>query len=433
MSRSPSRRILATMVLVLVWCRGVGAVADLARFPQDLTVYSRTVDLAMSPQEQQQRYQLYRERFFAPWNRTEPSMSAQDFADLLPPEPRGWAENLNPWSQERWDQVRAQARIDDYPSLSLRAVTVKTSTLRGAPTASPRFGDPRQPGQGWPFDLWVQTRLLPGMPLLITHRSLNDAWYFVESPLASGWIEAQDLALVDDDLCRSWQSLPLAVVRRDGVSLRDQEGRFLALAHLGTVLPLEDRDLFNVTLLAPVADGSGQVQLRPVTLDCRNADAMPLELTSRNLARAGNVMMGQPYSWGGNGENRDCSLMLHDLFSLFGLWLPRNSRWQSRSGDFRDLSDLKPQAKERAILAEGKPFLTLIWMPGHIGLYLGSWGGRAVMFHDFWGVRTLREGQEDRLVVGQVAVTSLTVGAEVPDAASPWGLLERIGGITLLN
>ncbi len=408
--------------------------ADLNRLPQDLTVYSHGVKLSITWEEQRERSREYERKFFAPWNRLEPSLSPQNFGDLLPSKARGWAENLNPWTQEHWDKVRAQARIEDYPSLSRRAVTVKTSTLRGAPTDSPRFGDPSQAGQGWPFDLWIHSRILPGTPVLITHSSLDGAWSFVESPLASGWLPAQDLAEVSDELGKLWQSLPLAAILKDGTALRDRDyqGRFIALTHLGTLLPIEKKGLFDLTLLVPARDEFGQAKLIRAVVEQGTAAPMPLELTARNLARIGNSIMGQPYSWGGRGENRDCSLMLHDLFTPFGVWLPRNSRWQSRSGDFLDLSGLSPQEKERAILELGEPFMTLICMPGHIGLYLGDWNGRALMFHDFWGIRTLRDGQEGRFVVGQVAVTSLTVGAEVP-YASPWGLLERIGAITLLR
>ena len=40
------------------------------------------------------------------------------------------------------------------------------------------------------------------------------------------------------------------------------------------------------------------------------------------------------------------------------------------------------------ILEQGMPFLTLIWMKGHIMLYIGNEHGRALVFHEFWGIKT---------------------------------------------
>ena len=99
---------------------------------------------------------------------------------------------------------------------------------------------------------------------------------------------------------------------------------------------------------------------------------MPLPLTARAVAGLADAMTGQLYGWGGMFENRDCSSTLRDLFLPFGFWLPRNSVQQARQGgQFISLNGLTPDAKLETIRTRGVPFASLVWLPGHIGLYLG--------------------------------------------------------------
>ena len=86
------------------------------------------------------------------------------------------------------------------------------------------------------------------------------------------------------------------------------------------------------------------------------------------------------------------------------------------------------------ILERGIPFLTLIWAKGHIMLYMGSRHGRALVFHNLWGIKT-RDlwGREGRQVVGHAAITTLHPGAELPNRQLPDDdLLNRLEGMTLL-
>jgi len=130
-------------------------------------------------------------------------------------------------------------------------------------------------------------------------------------------------------------------------------------------------------------------------------------------------MLGQLYGWGGLYENRDCSATLRDLFAPFGIWLPRNSADQAKGGGtFHDLAALDPEAKRDRLLQQGVPFYTLVWLKGHIGLYLGSdpASGEPLLLHNLWGVRTTSwSGRQGRALVGRLAITSLHPGEERSD------------------
>jgi hypothetical protein len=127
--------------------------------------------------------------------------------------------------------------------------------------------------------------------------------------------------------------------------------------------------------------------------------------------------------------------MTKDLFAPFGLWLPRHSADQAKEGGtFIDLQQLSPKEKERMILKQGIPYLTLIWRRGHIMLYIGSYRGSILVFHNMWGARTKDFlGRETKKIVGHAAITTLHPGIEFSDGDNPgMGYLDGILGMTLL-
>ena len=218
------------------------------------------------------------------------------------------------------------------------------------------------------------------------------------------------------------------------------------MAHVGTLLPLQGADVLyparsldgralvhkaslqNLSLSPAVAGNTPATQSSMA--QGKSIQPYPVPLTAAALARVGNVMMGQPYGWGGYLDNRDCSALMLDIFTPFGLWLPRNSGQQAKAGKVVSLAKLDASAKKALIRETGKPFTTLLWLPGHIVLYIGEYQGEPAIYHDIWGVRVQDEtGATSRGVIGKVAITSLSPGAELPLISSPASLLDRTGAM----
>jgi hypothetical protein len=124
-----------------------------------------------------------------------------------------------------------------------------------------------------------------------------------------------------------------------------------------------------------------------------------------------------------------------DLFAPFGVWLPRNSGQQAkRTGVFLSLRDLSPEEKEKTIIRQGIPYFTLLWLKGHIMLYIGHQDGRALVFHNFWKVKTIdAQGKEGRIIIGRAAITTLRPGQELrPGGKDSGDTLPAILGMTIL-
>lgn len=425
---------------------------DLEQVPQDTLFFAAKAEQAglpalLTPEAQAELAAGAAARFFSPWSGLVPRDRPERLLPAsygLSPE-RLFAENLRPVPRERWEELLRNSDLDSYPNRALPAITVRACSLRLLPSRTPYFFDPAGPGEGYPFDALQNSSLALGTPVFITHISLDKAWTWVEAPYAGGWTETEGLALAGDAFRARWLGLPMAAVLGENMPLRLHPAaafgpepplpappRFVSI---GAVLPYaEYAGAFGplaqeeVPLYFPERGEGAYARIRQGRLPASGLAPWPRPLTRENLAGLAARMLGQPYGWGGYAGNRDCSAALRDLFLPFGLWLPRNSRAQAALGRVVDLSGLGPGDKERVILEQGRPFGSLVSQPGHIALYLGEYQGRAVIFHNIWGLRVKRPGSDiaGRAVIGKAVLTSLSPGQERPDIFSPNSLLDSL-------
>lgn len=393
-------------------------------------------DPLLGPGEQILLHERALERFFAPWGLARTSIPAQEafWGTAAYGSKQGYAENLQPYPRERWEQLVAQQNMAAYPSLAAPAIVTRNTALRVLPSHRPFFLDPSLPGEGFPFDYFQNSALWLGTPVFISHASLDRSWVFVETAFTSGWMRHEDLAMADEPFRTEYRSRVMAAVLTDDTSLLGG-GRHLGQAHIGAIFPLHSRAGQDLVVKVPLRDASGMAQTGLAHLGPRQASLMPLPLTSRTVASLADAMAGQLYGWGGLYENRDCSSTLRDLYLPFGIWLPRNSSQQARQGEqLIDLEGMDAERKLATIRGLGKPFLSLIWMPGHIGLFLGTdLRGEPLMLHNIWGVRTvLPDGGAGRAVIGRLVISTLRPGEDRPDVR--WGaFLDRIRGLAVLG
>jgi len=376
------------------------------------------------------------ERFFAPWQMTRASLTPDKafWGVTAFGSKQGYAENLQPYPRDRWDRIVALQNTAFYPSRGFKAIIVRNTALRILPSQRPFFLDPAKPGEGFPFDYFQNSALWLGTPVFVTHVSSDQAWYFIETSFSYGWVRSEDVALADADFCAEYQKRVMVALLMDDTPLIG-DGLFLGQTHIGAIFPLHSRLGQNVTVKVPVRGPSGKAQVGLAELSSLQASLMPLPLTSREVAGLADAMSGQLYGWGGMFENRDCSSTLRDLFLPFGIWLPRNSAQQARQGGrLVALEALDVDAKLTAIRVQGVPFASFLWLPGHIGLYLGTDGrGEPLMLHNLWGVRTmLPDGGEGRAVVGRLVISTLRPGEERGDVRRG-AFLERVSGLTVLD
>ena len=415
------------------------AVRDVEDMPQDPAYYAAQYPglALMAPAEQADRDRLFDQRYFAPWDMTASTLSPEDaFWGVAAYGTRqGFGENMLPRPPAFMEELIKRMDRGRFPSLAWPGIALRNAAMRVMPTDKPFFLDFREAGEGFPFDYFQNSALWAGTPLFISHVSTDGAWYFVETGFASGWVHAEDVAVADQAFRLAFRTDACAALVGDGVAVRDLGGRYRFTAHVGAVFPLVSESSAGLVVNIPVADGNGRAAVAQAVLAPDQAARKPLPCTVEAVARVARGLAGQTYGWGGLFEDRDCSAMLRDLFTPFGIWLPRNSTGQGATGRVVSLEGLAPADKERAILAQGVPFATLLWLRGHIMLYLGEYQGRAAAFHNIWGLRTRdAQGNEGRNIIGRAVITSLSPGLEIqtldPEAGD---LLARIRAMAILG
>jgi hypothetical protein len=388
----------------------------------------------VSPSEQAEAAADQKQALYRPWRMTGPSVWVRQSLGKnfsLRPD-KAYTDNKRPFPDSVWNTLVANSNKDSYGAKSGPAIAVRHTDLRAMPGAMRYYLRPDLPGEGYPFDYFQHSSIPVGTPLYICNVSGDGLWLLVESPLTAGWVPAADAARVDEEFMERWQRLPLASLVREPVVL----GRTRGI--IGTLLPLASppRPGFghSFTVFVPGRAASGNAAIEQAVLAPGEAVAVPLQLTPAAVARIGNEMMGQAYAWGGLDGKRDCSALTRDLMTPFGIFLPRNSARQARTGSTILLTGRTNAEKEAAILREASPFRSLISLPGHIGLYLGSYKGKAMLFHNMWGLRTrdASGGCDNRAVVGKAVVTTLRPGVERPDLCSPGSFLDRIERVAVL-
>lgn len=428
-----------TLAGALAACAGPAQpIADLRDIPQDPAALLAGADESaclLRPAYQAAQDAEFDRRYFACWQRAAPAEDRAAMAALARPmlaQP-GVGENLQPRPLAWYQALLAQADLARHPSLDWRGVTTMACDLRVLPTARSDFAG-GEPGSGFPFDRLQQTSLPAGLPVRVWHQSRNGAWLLVETPLAAGWLPVGAVAQAGAEFRARWQSGPYLAVTQDDALLRDAQGRALFTANLGAIFPLLGSTAGHWRVLAPMA-ANGRARAVEARLVRATGAAKPLPLTLGNLTRLARGLMGQAYGWGGLFGDRDCSALTRDLLAPFGLWLPRNSADQARAGAAQvDLAGLGDADKERLIQERGAPYLTLLYMPGHVMLYIGSPQGRPLALHSIWGLKTSGPWcGEGRALIGRTVITSLTPGVERPDLARPQGLLlHRLQTMVLL-
>jgi cell wall-associated NlpC family hydrolase len=381
--------------------------------------------------------QSYLEHYFSPWKNPALMYQPQSLLALEKDtiheftDNPGWGENKQPHAVSWVKNIVQNMDINAYPNFSREAITTQVTHLRALPTSEPAFHSSQKAGEGYPFDR-ISVSLVPAnLPLKVVQLSKDRAWAFVLTPYnAAGWIPYHTFAWVDKTFMQRWESGHYVAITQDKTPFYSEDN-FLFFARLGSIYPLISEDAKQYRLLAATMDPQHRAVLQEVSLFKTQGVDLPMPLTVQNLGRLANLLMGQPYDWGGYYGYHDCSSTLMDLFAPFGIWLPRNSSDQVHTGEFISLSHLDLEAKKAYIEKHAAPFLTILWAPGHVALYLDKKNAQSYMYQTMWGLSTHHWFEGDgRLVVGKTVITPLNFGEDFYFTSSSF--FARIQGMMLI-
>ena len=285
------------------------------------------------------------------------------------------------------------------------------------------------------FDRLQNSALDIGTPIAIYHVTADGEWFYGVSPISSGWVEAEKVAICSlMDLTGHMCSSPFAVVTsaKADIFLDPALRNYHTRTRMGARFPLkvgEGQAAVEILIPSRLKDGSCKF----ISAFVRKSDVHKgyLPYTPRNVILQSFKLLNAPYGWGGMYGEQDCSRFIQEVFAPMGIMLPRNSTLQSKVGTpVAFFNDGDSEQDKIAILSDRiLSGASTLWMEGHIMLFLGVVDGCPYAIHEIWGYSQPYWLGERVRIVNRAVVTNLRLG----EGSLAGSLLERLKTIRVVD
>ncbi len=399
-------------------------IKDTMEIPQDTTEFSKKI-VPMSEEEQLEYDRQYNQKFFEPWDLGMVMLSQGEKRwQFKYAKDKTYHLDRTRISKSWYKKEIENSNFENSDSVSKPAITIKHTDLKLYPTSEGIYYDPKRTGEGFPFDYNQNSSIHINTPIVVSHYSLDKKWVYAQTSFASGWIRVEDIAFVTEEFQSKFRNDDYSITVKDNLNISDDNG-FISLVKIGSIFPIDPK---TKKYLLAKKDENGSAYLSKVTVNDIDIIAhKPIKFNSYNLAYISKQLVGEPYGWGGGYQTRDCSALTKDFFAPFGIYLSRNSRQQANNGNqFISIKGMDIKRKQKTILADAKPFRSLLFVPGHIMLYLGERKGEPIILHNYWGVR-LKNGTKK--VLARAIISSTKPGKELPNIKKRSMLINTLTGI----
>lgn len=320
-------------------------------------------------------------------------------------------------------ELDASAQRDSIPAeADVRwGLVVQRASMRSYPTQQRMFSHP----QDTDLDRLQETAVFPGERVLLLHESADGQWWFALNYHYAAWLPKSAVAVGDKSEIESWLNRgPRLVV--SGAQVRtnynpvDPRTSELVL-EMGVSLPLlSARELGHEVngqnpyashiVDLPVREADGSLAFAPALI-ARSRDVHLGHLPYRPslVLRQAFKFLGERYGWGHDYNGRDCTGFVGEIYKSFGLLMPRNSGQQGQSEfaptRFIEGGDMSTRKRALASLRVGD----LIYIPGHVMMYIGHVNGEPYVIHDVTGLNYFDSGENFYSgTLSGVSVTPLT-------------------------
>jgi len=380
---------------------------DMQTIPQDPSFYAKEVT-AMPLKKQLKYNRDYNLKYFYPWNLHNVKRTKMHF---------GWEIKMSikrPLYNIQGKRISAKrikewidnANIQNLDSIDVPAIAIKHTNLRALPTYS-SFYITKKGQYLFDFNYNQNSAVYPNTPLFISHFSQDRKWAYVIAPYSFGWVDTASIAIATKNFIKEFKTKDYGVAIKDNSQILE-DGSSYTLVKLGTIFPIKD----NRYLIA-TKNKDGYAKIAPLDINDTNLIAKkPFRFNAQNVAKIAKEFVGEPYGWGGGFYCRDCSATTRDFFGVFGIFLSRNSASQAREGKRVRIPRGSYSKRKKFILKHAKAFRSLMYVPGHIVLYLGKYKNEPVIMHTYWGVR---KKDFSKIITARTIITTLEAGKERKD------------------
>ncbi len=403
-------------------------IKDLKTYKQDISTYVKKTTI-FDKNLQKQVNKNFNKIYFSPWKQEKLRASKKSSMwGFVYAKKIVYGDNYKRIKKSWFRKHINNSNFKKFNSISKKAIVLKNADLRVFPSSSKIFYNPKKTAEGFPFDYNQNSGIKINTPIIVSHYSKDKAWVFVESSFATGWLRVQDMAFISNKNINILINLPLYIAVKDNFPIY-YKNDFIEYIKLSTVFSKNN----NLYYLAK-KDKNNMAILLGIDIKNTNLEKKPLSFNKKNIIKVINELIEEPYGWGELLKHRDCSALTRDYASIFGIYLPRNSRAQAKAGKSYNIKNLNNKDKKEFIIKNAKPFLSLLYLRGHIMLYIGKEEGEPLVFHNMWGIAKYNIlAQIEKVIVGKAVITSLEPGKELLGYVKNKSILKRVSKLINLN
>ena len=253
------------------------------------------------------------------------------------------------------------------------------------------------------LDMFQETALFPGNVVAILHTSSDEQWYLAQAYNYLAWLPKKDVAIGNKEVIASYKKEEHFLVITgsqvhtnylpDYIENHEQLSR--VKLDMGIRLPLAQRSEYehdvhgqnpysSHIVKLPIKDKKGKLQFSLAAI-ARSQDVHVgyLPYNKHNVIQQSFKFLGERYGWGHDYNGRDCTGFIDEIYKSFGFIMPRNSGQQAKStyGVNHFFTKETTSAEKLAVIDEMQSG-DLIYIPGHVMMYLGKDNGQPYIIHD---------------------------------------------------
>ena len=318
----------------------------------------------------------------------------------VPKSPRFYP-NGSPVTAKHFAKYQANLNLDalaDNNQVSY-AMVVKRTALRTFPTWDRVLNS----GLDKDLDRFQESGLFPGDTVAVLHESADKKWLLVRAYNYLAWAPKADIAISNKAKLREFKNnddfLLVTGAKVHTAYVPDDSSTSQVQLDMGVRLPLVPAEQVpnllhgqntyaNYVVQLPTRDQQGQLVLKSALIS-RSSDVNLgyLPYNQQNLVKQGFKFLGERYGWGHDYNGRDCTGFVGEIYKTFGLLMPRNSGQQGK-GEYGINHRFDNDSSEQEKLATVKQMQVgdLIYIPGHVMMYLGDQDGQPYIIHDVKGL-----------------------------------------------
>ncbi|MGS2719304.1 C40 family peptidase [Paraglaciecola aestuariivivens] len=278
-------------------------------------------------------------------------------------------------------------------------LVVKRAAMRTFPTLDRVLNK----GMDADLDRFQETAVFPGEAVAILHTSADGQWYLAQNYHYLAWVKQDAVALGQADQIQDYlESSDFLLVTGAKVFttyVPNQAQVSEVQLDMGVKLPLvapaqqgfeiyDQSTASNYQVRLPIRHDDGSLGFQTALIG-RTQDVRQgyLPFTTDNIVAQGFKFLGERYGWGHDYNGRDCTGFVGEIYKTFGLLMPRNSGQQGKGTygtNFRFAANTDNQAKLEVI--KQLEIGDLIYIPGHVMIYLGEENNQPYVIHDVKGL-----------------------------------------------